>query len=63
MCTNLKTLILLYILHENRDVKQVYQSRSIPYRGRLVIERVTAGMSRAGCGLQNVGPNRTAEYI
>ncbi|KAF3546691.1 hypothetical protein DY000_02004300 [Brassica cretica] len=36
---------------------KVYPSRSVPYRSGLVVERVTAGMCRAGCGLQNVGPN------
>ncbi|KAF2618579.1 hypothetical protein F2Q68_00040722 [Brassica cretica] len=41
----------------SRDVKQIYPSCSVPYRGGLVIERVTAGLSRAGCGLQNAGPN------
>lgn len=40
-----------------RDVKQVFPSRSVPYRGGLVVERVTASLSRAGCGLQNAGPN------
>ncbi|KAG5389411.1 hypothetical protein IGI04_030952 [Brassica rapa subsp. trilocularis] len=40
-----------------RDVKQVYPSRSVPYRGGLVVERVTADLSRAGCGLQNAGLN------
>ncbi|KAF2610854.1 hypothetical protein F2Q70_00010197 [Brassica cretica] len=33
-----------------RYVKQVYPSRSVPYRGGLVVERVTSGLSRAGCG-------------
>ena len=40
-----------------RDVKQVYPSRSVPYRGGLVVERVTASLSHAGCSLQNAGPN------
>ncbi|KAF2605526.1 hypothetical protein F2Q70_00024815 [Brassica cretica] len=40
-----------------RDVKQVYPSRPVSYRGGLVIERVTAGLSRADCGPQNSGPN------
>ncbi|KAF3541441.1 hypothetical protein F2Q69_00020488 [Brassica cretica] len=35
----------------------VYPSRHVPYRGGLVIERVTAGLSRADCRPQNVGPN------
>ncbi|KAG5392985.1 hypothetical protein IGI04_022948 [Brassica rapa subsp. trilocularis] len=29
----------------------------VPYRSGLVIERITAGMFRAGCGPQNAGPN------
>ncbi|KAF2534725.1 hypothetical protein F2Q70_00031335 [Brassica cretica] len=40
-----------------KDFKLVYPSRSVPYRGELIVERVTSGLSRAGCGLQNVGPN------
>ncbi|CAG7864251.1 unnamed protein product, partial [Brassica rapa] len=36
---------------------QVYPSHSVPYRSGLAVERVTAGLSRAGCGLQNAGPN------
>ena len=43
--------------YRSRDVKQVYPSRSIPYRGGLVIERVTAGLSCASCGLQIAGLN------
>ncbi|KAG5388293.1 hypothetical protein IGI04_029834 [Brassica rapa subsp. trilocularis] len=56
------TIFSVYIYNQypwkiSRDVKQVYPSRSVLYRGELVVERVTAGLSRAGCGLQNVGPN------
>ncbi|WZZ32665.1 hypothetical protein YC2023_016066 [Brassica napus] len=35
----------------------VYPSRSVSYCGRLIVERVTAGLSRSGRGLQNAGPN------
>ena len=50
--------ICLDILYPTyRDVKQVYPSRSVPYRSGLVIERVTAGLSHADCGFQNAGPN------
>ncbi|KAF3504284.1 hypothetical protein F2Q69_00043881 [Brassica cretica] len=40
-----------------RDVKQVNPSHPVSYRGGVVIERVTASLSRAGCGPQNAGPN------
>ncbi|KAG5390184.1 hypothetical protein IGI04_031725, partial [Brassica rapa subsp. trilocularis] len=52
------TLCLLHCwTHITRDVKQVYPSRSVPYRSGLAVERVTAGLFRADCGLQNIGPN------
>ena len=44
-------------LYFPRDVKQVFPSRSVPYRRGLVVDRVTAGLSRADCVLQNAGPN------
>ncbi|CAN6825390.1 unnamed protein product [Brassica oleracea] len=47
----------LNIFSGGRDVKQVYPSRPIPYRGGLVIDRVTVGLSRTDCGPQNAGPN------
>ena len=41
----------------DKDVKHVYPSHFVPYRGGLVVERITAGLLRADCGLQNTGPN------
>ncbi|KAF2584503.1 hypothetical protein F2Q70_00036930 [Brassica cretica] len=40
-----------------RDVNQVYPFRSVPYCSGLVVERITAGLSRADCGHQNTGSN------
>ena len=46
-----KSELFVHFFLLDRDVKQVYPSCSVAYRSGLVIERVTAGLSRADCGL------------